>query len=151
MSSGKNKESLMAFLANQWRTYPSSFLRSLACLYITSRDKCICLTSAVSKENPIISNNVPELESDHEEADTRLLLHSKHSAQTYDRIIIKTPDTDVLVISIAMQKLIGKDVYLLTGTGSNTRTIDVGAVSDELGDALCKCLPGFHAFTGNNS
>ncbi|XP_046864636.1 uncharacterized protein LOC124459156 isoform X2 [Xenia sp. Carnegie-2017] len=151
MSSGKNKESLMAFLANQWRTYPSSFLRSLACLYITSRDKCICLTLAVSKENPIISNNVPELESDHEEADTRLLLHSKHSAQTYDRIIIKTPDTDVLVISIAMQKLIGKDIYLLTGTGSNTRTIDIGAVSDELGDALCKCLPGFHAFTGNNS
>jgi hypothetical protein len=42
--------------------------------------------------------DVSELQCDHEEADTSLLLHSKHAAEAHDRIIVKTPDTDVLVL-----------------------------------------------------
>ena len=44
---------------------------------------------------------VPLLRSDHEEADTRLLLHAKHASQTHRRIVIRSPDTDVAVLCIA--------------------------------------------------
>ena len=37
---------------------------------------------------------VPSLYSDLEEADTQLLLHAKHAANTYQRIIIQSPDTN---------------------------------------------------------
>ena len=48
------------------------------------------------QSDPILGQDLPELESDHEEVDTQLLLHSKHAANTHDRIIVKTPDTDTL-------------------------------------------------------
>ena len=38
--------------------------------------------------------------SDHEEADTRLLLHDKHAATKHPRIIKESPDTDVAIHSI---------------------------------------------------
>ena len=48
----------------------------------------------------------------------------------------------------AMQKTIGKKLYLMTGNGNKFRVIDVAAVSDALGKELCPSLPGFHAFSG---
>ena len=101
MSSGKNKELLMVFLCNHWSSYLSSKLSSLPCMYITSRSKCILLTPGVSLNDPVIGQEIPELTSDHKEADTRVLLHSKHAAGSHERIIIKTPDTGVL--SCALQ------------------------------------------------
>ena len=148
MSSGKNKESLMAFVSDYWSTYLSPQLSGLSCLYVTSNTKCIRLTPGKSASDPVIPENIPELESNHEEADTRLLLHVKHAAQTYDHLIVKTPDTDVFVICTAMQKKIGKDLYLLTGTGKKFRAINITSISDALGEDLCQCLPSFHAFTG---
>ena len=139
MSSGKNKESLMVFLV----------LSSLPCMYITSRSKCILLTPGVSPNDPIVAQEIPELTSDREEADTRVLLHSKHAAGSHERIIIKTPDTDVFVLCTTKQKAIAKDMFLMTGTGNRFRLIDVSAVSDGLGEDLCRLFPGFHAFTAS--
>ena len=90
-------------------------------MYVTSKTKCHLLTPGVTETDPIQRQEVPELESDHEEADTRLLLHSKHAAESYDHIIVKTPDTDVFVLCIAMQKVIGKDLKVMTGTGNKFR------------------------------
>lgn len=148
MSSGKNKESLIVFLCDQWSTYDSSQLKSLQCMYVTSKEKCHRLTSGVSHSDPILRQEVAELDCDHEEADTRLLLHSKHAASNHDHVIIKTPDTDVFILCIAMQKTIGKDLFVMTGTGNKFRLINTSAVSDALGEELCTCLPGFHAFSG---
>ena len=148
MSCGKNKESLIVFLCDHWRTYASSQLNSLQCMYVTSRDECHVFTPGDSEIDLVLRQDVPELQCDHEEADTRLLLHSKHAAEAYDHIIVKTPDTDVFVLCVAMQNTIGKDVHMMTGTGNKFRLINIQAVLDSLGELLCTCLPGFHAFTG---
>jgi hypothetical protein len=148
MSCGKNKESLIVFLCDHWSTYVSSQLNSLQCMYVTWRDECHVFTSGDSEIDPVQRQNVPELQCDHEEADTRLLLHSKHAAEAHDHIIVKTPDTDVFVLCMTMQSTIGKEVYMMTGTGNKFRLIETQAVSDALGEKLCACLPGFHAFTG---
>ena len=44
------------------------------------------------------STDIPGLQSNHKEADPRLLLHAKHAADNATRVVIQSPDTDVLVI-----------------------------------------------------
>ena len=100
-------------------------------------------------DDPVRSEVVSILQSNHEEADTRLLLHAKHAAATYDRIIIKSPNTDVFILSIAMQPAFPNELYVMTGTGNRFRCIPVSTISNNLGVEICRCLPGFHAFTGS--
>lgn len=46
------------------------------------------------------TTEVVELECDHEEADTRLLLHAKHASDHgFSVVVTKSPDTDVHVPS----------------------------------------------------
>ena len=56
-----------------------------------------------SEEEQIDCSEVSDLQTNHEEADTRPLLHANNAKETNDRIIIKRPDTDAFVLSIAMQ------------------------------------------------
>ena len=155
LSCGKNKEfeSLIESLRDHWSTYVSSQLNSLECLYtyITSKDECHVFRSGNSEIDTILRQDVPELHCDHEEADTRLLIHSKHTSETHDRIIVKTPDTDVFVVCTSMQKIINKNIYMMTGIGNKFCLIDTQAISEALGEKLYACLPGFHAFTGTVS
>ena len=47
---------------------------------------------------------VDELQSSHEEADTRILLHSKHHASDngYNYVMVVSEDTDVYILCIAL-------------------------------------------------
>ena len=49
--------------------------------------------------------------SNHEEADTRLILHAKYAAATHNNVIIKSPDSDVPILSIAMQQMIENEIF----------------------------------------
>ena len=94
----------------------------------------------------------PNLCSDHEEADTRLLLHAKHAATTHRRIVIQSPDTDVAVLSIAhFEDLSCQEVWFRTGVKDKQRFVPVHAIQHSLGQLLCKCLTSFHALTGCDS
>ena len=148
LSCGDNKESLAVFLCGHWSTYHSAQMKNLESFYVTSADKCYLLSPGLSQSDTVQRMEVAELRCDNEEADTRLLLHSTHAAEVHAEIIIKSPDTDVFVLCTAMQKTIGKKLYLMTGNGNKFRVIDVAAVSDALGKELCASLPGFHAFSG---
>ena len=49
----------------------------------------------------ILSEIVPALECTQEEADTRLLLHVDHAAVSgYEKVVIKSTDSDVVVIFV---------------------------------------------------
>ncbi|CAB3990590.1 Hypothetical predicted protein [Paramuricea clavata] len=151
LSSGENKESLIAFLCDHWRSYISSSLSHLDCIYVTRKEKCLLITSGTTQTEHVSTREVPQLECDHEEADTILLLHYKAAALSHQRIIIKSPDTDVFVLCIAMQKTIGKELLMMTGTGNKFRLIDISSILNVLDEELCACLPGFHAFSGCDS
>ena len=43
---------------------------------------------------------VPVLESDHEEADTRLLLHAHHASSDHPRVTVQSPNTECAVICV---------------------------------------------------
>ena len=148
LSSGENKESLLEFFIKHWKSYKSRQFDSVSVLYATSKDKCYVYHPNRSGDDPVRTDSFPPLDSNHEEADTRLLLHAKHAASTYDTVIIRSPDTDVLVLCTAMQQFIVKDVHMMTGSGNKFRCIHINTICEELGDNTCKCLLGFHAFSG---
>ena len=88
---------------------------------------------------------------DHEEADTRLLVHVMNSGCS--TCLVRTVDTDVVVI------LIGKFHCLLTlhlsariwvafGTGKNFEYLDINSISRALGKQKSLALPVFHSFIG---
>ena len=85
---------------------------------ITSKDKCYLLTSESSPNDCVLHHEVFQLHCDHEEANTRLLLHSRHAAESHDTIIVKSPDTDVFLLYIAMSRTIGKNLFVMAGTRS---------------------------------
>ncbi len=62
-------------------------------LFVAFDGKCIRLTRNVCIE-------VPSLNSNQEEADTRLILHAKHAAPSCESVVVVSEDTDVLIISL---------------------------------------------------
>ena len=150
LSCGEDKENLVEFLCQHWVTYKSFQFGCLSTMYVTSRDKCYVFSSNTSDEDNIVCSDCPELKSNHEEADTRMLLHAKLASYSHDTTLIKSPDTDVFILSVAMLHSLGlKDLFMITGTGNKFRVIHINSISSALGEKLCLCLPGFHAFTGN--
>ena len=95
-------------------------------------------------------NNVGLMNCDHEEADTRMFLHAAEGARHgMKKIMLRTVDTDVVVISISLAKKIGCDsLWLAFGTGTTFRYFDATAMAHSLGDDKCSALPAFHALTG---
>jgi len=72
---------LNKFLADEWKRSGSVIGDKV--LYVTSGSQTIKI---LADSNQI----VPELESDHKEADTRMLLHVKHTSSTYNEITMKS-------------------------------------------------------------
>lgn len=96
-------------------------------------------------------DDIAALKSNHEEADTRLLLHAKYISSTDDdsRIIIQSPDTDVLVLCAAhFDHLNCEELWFKTGVKDRLRYIPVHDICRTLDESLCRALPAFHALTG---
>lgn len=94
-------------------------------------------------------------ECNHEEADTRIVVHVLHAIQTDNAktVLIRTVDTDVIVI------LIGKFHYLTAiqpdlelwvsfGMGRNFSFISINVICNDLGEARSRSLPVLHALSG---
>ena len=91
----------------------------------------------------------------HEEADTRMILHAADAVQEgHRKIVLRTVDTDVLVLAIAFAGILQEqqvqqvEVWVAMGTGSHLRYLAAHEISNILGSGMSKALPVFHAFTG---
>ena len=87
----------------------------------------------------------------HEEADSRMLLHASHAANHgHHKILIKTVDTDVVVLAVSVaQGLQPEDeLWLAFGTGKSFRYLAAHKIAAGLGPEKAQALPMFHALTG---
>ena len=86
----------------------------------------------------------------HEEADTRLLLHVADAVHKGCRkAYVRTVDTDVVVLAIAMFNQINPDeLWMAFGTGSHFRYIPIHGLAASLDSRISTTLHVFHAFTG---
>lgn len=111
-------------------------------LYTSCGTKCYNLTADTVQE-------VIELWSGQEEADTRLLLHAKHATTPHVKaVIISSEDTDVRILCISFAHAIPVPIYQRWVSQHQARYIDISKIADVLGQEVSKVLLGPHAFTG---
>jgi len=92
------------------------------------------------------------LRSNHEEADTRMILYAKHAARANRRLILQSPDTNVLVPSVSFFRSVNcPELWFRTGVKDRHRYIPVHDIAHALGEKMCCSLPGFHAITACDS
>ena len=86
----------------------------------------------------------------HEEADTRLLLHIKHAYDHgFRELVVAANDSDVVVICIALYSHFpGSKFWFDFGTGKHRRYIAVHDIATHLGEEKSAALLFLHAFSG---
>lgn len=93
--------------------------------------------------------NVAHLESDQEEADTKLILHAADAtAQGATEINVFSPDTDVFILLLRRYPELCRDVNFITGTGQRHRVIKLQPIAEGLGRRKIGALPALHAISG---
>ena len=139
LRNNSNKEELFAFLSEK-----------LSALNVD--DKQLYAT----KQNSVVTAHC-ELEQmellqpcEQEEADTRMFLHAAHAARLgHQRILLRTVDTDVVVIAIRLFHILDvEELWIAFGVGKNYRSIPVHDIAKNLGPLKSAGLSFFHAFTG---
>lgn len=146
---GDNKRSLVKFICEEWSKTSLEMDIVIAVAYET---ECVQLEFSKNGGAPI-ATKLTSLNTDHEEADTRMLLHVKNAmTDVGEKVILKSQDTDVFIICLAnFSKLPSGTLYLFTGRGQHMRYINIGASVEKLGVEFCQALLGLHAITGCDS
>ena len=147
MLNNENKCSLINMVMDYTSTNKKALLRKLKCqmIYFSTDGETRLFTADSDRI-------VPELTSDQEEADTKLILHLAHALDKMDKkIILRSPssDTDIVVLAVALiTEDLQQRVIYDSGSGKNRKRMLLSDFS--LNDEYKKCLIGFHAFTGND-
>ena len=137
----ENKDELFKFLSDEL-------------MNATSTAKYHLLTT---KEEVVLSNKATDLSditpSDHEEADSRMILHLRHAVMDgHKKVFLRTVDSDVVVLSVhhfaTLQNLGLTELWIGFGSGKAYTDIPIHEISLQLGNDKCIALPFFHAFTG---
>lgn len=145
---GSNKENLIEFCFQHWKTLNANSFDDFTVLVVHGFK---CHRFYRNLDNELIVEEVSELQCDHEEADTRMYLHAAHASKTHESIIIKSPDTDVLLLGLAFVHNIPKDLFFVQGTSQNITILNLSQISQSLGYNICTALLGLHVFTGCDS
>ena len=79
-------------------------------------------------------------------------LHAKHAARADRQLVIQSPATDVLVLSVShFRSLDCPELWFRTGVKDRHHLIPVHDIAHALGEKMCSSLPEFHAITGCDS
>ena len=95
------------------------------------------------------TRDVTALSANHEEADTRLILHAKDAVQNnYKRLIVICRDTDVLLLLLYHLGRTKTEVWMVSGTSKQQNCYPVQTVASKLDNDVLENILGFHALTG---
>ena len=136
----KNKKELFAFLTSK------------VAGIIWPPDKSVYITSGQYVES--MNSSRPMLACNHEEADTRIVVHVMHALeQGMKSVLVRTVDTDVIVILVGVCAMLATiqpsaDIWVAFGTGKNYTLYSIVHICASLGHHKSQALPVFHAFTG---
>ena len=159
ISSGENKQSLIRFLGDYIVKHinQNSSLQEGQSLYLAG------LFSNPETVKMLNQNGMLDcscLASTQEEADTRIILHALYSDKLYQEksvqgcIVVKSPDTEVLVLYVHYFPKMKNTSELLFQTGLITSTKDcrryipVHELCKSVSSVVCEILPDVHALTG---
>lgn len=142
LSNAENKKELFSFLSTS--IVQTSFQDGKQ-VYVTSGDQVLNA-----------GNGPPMGRCNHEEADTRVLVHLLHALQYSSLGMVYTGDTDVVVILLCNFHHIKavnpeSEIWISFKTGKTVNMISLNNIASILGVTTCKALALFHAFTGSDS
>jgi len=136
----ENKADLENFLSTQLIAMAKAKLRNRE---VITSGGFVDRTAAESSHGA----DVAVLQSSHDEADTRIILHAKHLAtEGYERAIISSRDTDVLVLLLHFAEQLSQEVWFRTGTSKQRKYVPVHDI--HMDDDVRRNLPAYHALTG---
>ena len=91
--------------------------------------------------------DLEELASNHEEADTRIILHARNATlRGYSQVNVLCRDTDVLVLLLAQRQDLCQNIWMFSGTSKRKRYIPIHKIA--LPEEKRMTLLAFHAITG---
>ena len=145
-----NEAAIVSFLVEEWQKVKYAPLIAQRSLFVTSGEQCWLFRTEASDGTVTVQRfAVPELECSHEEADTRMLLHAQHAANTGQAsVIIRSPDTDVAVIACSLASQIQARLIFQTETTQRMRYLDLTAIAASFGQGVATALIGMHSMTG---
>ena len=138
----RNKDELNTFLAESLTplSYPAGRQ-----LFITCQEH-------------VLSNGTITMEdSDHEDADSRMMLHVRHAlSQGMNRVKILSNDTDIVIIGLGVYHKLRstyhfEDIVIEFGMKKDHKSISLKALAESLGETRCQALPFLHSFTGSDT
>jgi len=133
----ENKQDLSAFLSDELiKATPSGKTVVVAG----------CLGMDVNVSDPEVDVNI--LKSNHEEADTIVVLHSIHTEA--EHIVVSARDTDIAVFLAHFNKMECKTLWLKPGTSKKPKYIPIHEIRRTLTleQSVLDTIPAFHAITG---
>ncbi len=141
LANTESKNKLTEFLAENWKEPEKREKLGRRSMFVTCGHDCLKLTLGGWEI-------VDDLKSNQEEADTRLLLHAKHAAETYSSLVFVSDDTDVFILCLALSGDINSKLFIRRGTKLLTRLIDITKLAAAVGSDVCTALIGLHPWTG---
>ena len=147
LKNGENKTRLTELVRDVISSNKVEVLDMLRCkeILFSTYNHCLRLTRESTSLEPL-------LESNREEADTKLILHCVHSLTNIaeKNVVVRSPSGDVDVTVLMLSKLVNYQdrVFLDYGRGNHRKGLWLCDI--ELSDSEKECLIGFHAFTGND-
>ena len=147
-----NKSNLTNIMMMHWMEIASDILLEGQELYLSGGFKNTQRVVLVQSGKP--PQDVHELFSDHEEADSRMFVHVDHALRSLkpDIVIVWSVDTDVLCLCPTYQLRYDHDqFYFRTGTGNKKRFTPIPEISANMGTDLALLLPVLHALSGCDS
>jgi len=136
----KNKEELFKFLS----------IKTMAFKFCDGKEVF------VTNGQFVLTNSAtqPMSQCDHEEADTRIVIHLIDALKKgLNTCLVRTVDTDVIVILIRQLSYLltvnsNANIWVVFGTGKNYAFWHINTISFNLGEEKSTGLPFFHSFTG---
>ncbi|KAJ8404780.1 hypothetical protein AAFF_G00331670 [Aldrovandia affinis] len=137
-----NKANLIRFLVAEWKTPKLRDRLNDKQLYVASEESCLHITKDQWAE-------VASLQSNQEEADTRMILNAAHAAEEgYSAVVVTADDTNVLLLCLAFSANISCPLFQNCGTKNRVRYLDMTKLRQALGDCVCNAVIGMYAYTG---
>ena len=93
-----------------------------------------------AQEVKVVCQEYGSLKCDIEEADTRMIYHLIHQCQPQSNVVVRSSDTDVLMILLGNYHKFAEDIHIWMETGkqgdNSLRYIDINEIAKEIGDTL---------------
>lgn len=96
--------------------------------------------------------NIPELKSNQEETDSRVVLYCIYAAEHgYQYARVRSPDSDIFWILLYHAREIDITILFDTGHGNKKRLINITNLSKHYTEQMCEAMMALHAFIGCDS